>query len=157
MQFTSFEFIIFFPIVVLVFYIVPKKFRQIWLLLASYYFYMGWNAKYAFLILISTLITYTCAVLMEHAGTGSKKKRVVVLTVGLVLNLGILAFYKYFYFLHDTAAAELAVTSWYNRDKNTLCVFSCACGYGRVGTGQESRAVLCSHNSEDSTERGWGG
>ncbi len=109
MQFTSFEFIIFFPIVVLVFYIVPKKFRQIWLLLASYYFYMGWNAKYAFLILISTLITYTCAVLMEHAGTGSKKKRVVVLTVGLVLNLGILAFYKYFYFLRDSIASILSV------------------------------------------------
>ena len=60
MQFTSFTFAVFFPVVVLIFYILPKKARQIWLLLASYYFYMGWNPKYALLILTSTVITYLC-------------------------------------------------------------------------------------------------
>jgi len=108
MQFTSFEFIFFFPVVVLLFYAMPKKFRQFWLLLASYYFYMGWNAKYAFLLLISTVITYLCAGIMEHIGSEKKKRRKLVLIASLVMNLGILVFYKYFYFLHDTLAAVLS-------------------------------------------------
>ena len=49
MQFTSFDFLVFFPAVVLLFYGMPRRLRQLWLLLASYYFYMGWNAKYALL------------------------------------------------------------------------------------------------------------
>ncbi len=109
MQFTSFGFLIFFPIVVLVFYIVPKKLRQLWLLLASYYFYMGWNAKYALLILTSTVVTYVCALLMGRMDSEAKKKRKVLLIAGIFINLGILVFYKYFYFLHDTIAAMLSV------------------------------------------------
>ena len=108
MQFTSFEFIVFFPVVVLVFYIMPKKFRQLWLLIASYYFYMGWNVKYAFLILTSTVATYACAIWIGYIGDDRKKGRRLILIAGLVVNLGILVFYKYFYFLHDTAAAVLS-------------------------------------------------
>ena len=107
MQFTSFEFLVFFPVVVLVFYIVPNKFRQFWLLLASYYFYMGWNAKYAFLILTSTVITYLCGILMGRIAKEQKRKRMLILAASLILNLGILVFYKYFYFLHDAIASVL--------------------------------------------------
>ena len=64
MQFTSFDFLVFFPAAVLLFYGMPRRLRQLWLLLASYYFYMGWNAKYAVLILTSTVIKYLCALLM---------------------------------------------------------------------------------------------
>lgn len=124
MQFTSFEFMIFFPVVVLLFYVMPKKLRQLWLLVASYYFYMGWDAKYAVLIFASTLITYLCARFMggmepEEPGREAlsslprpcayRKRRRLVLIAGLVLNLGILVFFKYFYFLHDTATAVLSV------------------------------------------------
>ena len=58
MLFNSLDFFVFFPIVVLVYFIVPRKIRYIWLLVASYYFYMCWNAEYALLIGVSTLITY---------------------------------------------------------------------------------------------------
>ena len=109
MQFTSFEFLVFFPVVVLLFYVMPKKLRQPWLLLASYYFYMGWNAKYALLILTSTVITYMCALLLNRIETDDKKKRKFVLIASLVINLAILVFFKYFYFLHDTIAACLSV------------------------------------------------
>lgn len=81
MQFTSFDFLVFFPAVVLLFYGMPRRLRQLWLLLASYYFYMGWNAKYALLILTSTVITYLCALLMEHAGMregGRRKCRLIL-------------------------------------------------------------------------------
>lgn len=101
MQFTTFEFAVFFPVVVLCFYIMPKKVRPLWLLLASYYFYMGWNPKYALLILASTVITYVCARLIGHMEEQKKLPRRWIMISGLLLNLAILIFFKYFYFLHD--------------------------------------------------------
>ncbi len=111
MQFTSFDFLVFFPVVVLLFYLMPRRLRQLWLLLASYYFYMGWNAKYALLILASTIITYLCAVLMDRVGIqdGSRRTCRWILAAGIVSNLAILVFFKYFYFLHDTFAALFSV------------------------------------------------
>ena len=92
---------------VLLFYAMPRKLKQPWLLAASYYFYMGWNAKYAVLILASTIITYLCARLLERCGTQTRQK--LVLAAGIVLNFAILVFFKYFYFLHDTFASIAAV------------------------------------------------
>ena len=57
MLFNSIDFLVFFPIVVLIYFIIPIKLRYIWLLVASYYFYMSWNAKYVILILFSTIVT----------------------------------------------------------------------------------------------------
>ena len=58
MLFNSYSFLLFFPAVVLVYYILPKKVCNIWLLAASYYFYMCWNPRYAILIAFTTLVTY---------------------------------------------------------------------------------------------------
>ena len=109
MQFTSFTFAVFFPVVVLIFYILPKKARQIWLLLASYYFYMGWNPKYALLILTSTVITYLCGLGIDMFSAEKKRVRKAVLLAGILSNLGILVFFKYFYFLHDSVAAVVSL------------------------------------------------
>ena len=57
-MFNSIEFLIFFPIVLLLYFALPKKAAKMWLLVASYYFYMGWNAKYALLIFFITLVSY---------------------------------------------------------------------------------------------------
>ena len=88
MIFNSYAFLCFFPIVTLVYFLLPKRVRWIWLLAASYYFYMCWNAKYAFLIAFSTLVTYGCARLIECFET--KGKRRAVMLAGLAVNLGIL-------------------------------------------------------------------
>ncbi len=109
MQFTSFEFAVFFPLVVLCFYVMPKKARPFWLLLASYYFYMGWNPKYAVLILTSTVITYICARVMERFDKEKTLQRKLILLAGLVSNLAILIFFKYFYFLHDILTDLMAM------------------------------------------------
>lgn len=58
MVFNSIHFMIFFPLVVLVYFFIPYKFRWAWLLISSYYFYMSWNSKYALLMLTSTIITH---------------------------------------------------------------------------------------------------
>ena len=50
MLFNSMSFLLFFPLVVLGYFLVPGKVKQYWLLAASYYFYMSWNAKYGLLI-----------------------------------------------------------------------------------------------------------
>ena len=65
MLFNSVGFLIFFPIVLLVCFAIPEKIRYLWLLAASYYFYMCWNAKYAVLLLTSTVITYASGLLLE--------------------------------------------------------------------------------------------
>jgi len=105
MLFNSFSFLIFFPIVVLVYYLIPKKARYIWLLVASYYFYMSWNAIYAILIAVSTLVTWTSGILISRAESTKEKKSFVA--GSLVINLGILFFFKYFDFTIDNINAFL--------------------------------------------------
>ncbi|MCI8376100.1 MAG: MBOAT family protein [Lachnospiraceae bacterium] len=98
MLFHSAGFLLFFPVVVLIYFIIPRKIRNLWLLLASYYFYMCWNAKYALLLLTSTVITYVSGILLHRAeGRLALKKWIVA--GSFVLNIGILFYYKYINFL----------------------------------------------------------
>jgi len=100
MLFNSLEFLIFLPIVIIVYYILPHKFRWVLLLAASYYFYMAWNPKYIVLIVISTLVDYFAAILMEKQK--NKARRKVFLLISLFANLGLLFLFKYFNFANGT-------------------------------------------------------
>ncbi len=106
MLFNSLDFFVFFPIVVLVYFIVPRKIRYIWLLVASYYFYMCWNAEYALLIGVSTLITYISGLFLCKLKKTWLRKLVVAMS--FISNLGILVFYKYFDFLLENVNAILS-------------------------------------------------
>ena len=103
MVFNSVDFLIFFPIVLFVYFLIPRKVRYIWLLITSYYFYMSWNPKYAILIAVSTVITYASGVLMGRLGTGSqetiKEKKKWIVAISFITNIGILFFFKYFDFV----------------------------------------------------------
>lgn len=92
MLFNSGNFIIFFPIVVILYYCIPARVKHIWLLLASYFFYMCWNAKYSLILLSSTLITYIGALILE------KHRKKSVFAIVIILNLGILFYFKYLNF-----------------------------------------------------------
>lgn len=100
MLFNSVEFLVFFPIVLAVYFVMPKKTRYIWLLITSYYFYMSWNPKYALLMLTSTVLTWLTGIgigyFRSHGKTEAASKACVA--VCCVVNLGILAFFKYFDF-----------------------------------------------------------
>ena len=74
MLFNSLKFLIFFPLVVLGYFLIPDRWKHYWLLLASYYFYMSWNAGYALLILFSTGVTYICARLLEKEKTRAEEE-----------------------------------------------------------------------------------
>lgn len=103
MLFNSYSFLCFFPIITLIFFVIPKKARYIWLLAASYYFYMSVNAKYALLLAVSTLTTYFGALALDSAvfahGGKYARFRKPVFVLCIIVNLGILVFYKYFGFL----------------------------------------------------------
>ena len=94
MLFNSTEFMIFFPITLILYWIFPKKYRYICLFIASYTFYMFWNPKYALLMGTSTVVTFLSGVLIEKL----KYKRTVV-AFSFIINLAILIFFKYFDFL----------------------------------------------------------
>ncbi|MBR2527358.1 MAG: MBOAT family protein [Oscillospiraceae bacterium] len=102
MLFNSSSFLIFFPIVVLVYYLIPDRIKYLWLLGASYFYYMGWNAKYALLLLFSTVVTFTCGLLLDKIGERTRVQnhplKKLVLATSLFLNLGILFYYKYINF-----------------------------------------------------------
>lgn len=95
MQFNSLQFLIFFPIAVLGYFVLPKKLKNPWLLVLSYYFYMCWNAVYALLIFFSTLSTWVCAnfVSRENASPAVRKT---ALGINVTVNLAILFSFKYY-------------------------------------------------------------
>lgn len=99
MLFNSLNYLVFFPIVTGIYFLIPDKrlkLRNLWLLIASYYFYMSWNAAYALLLFASTFITYVAGLLIEKA---LKKEHVEsakwILAIGFFLNLSLLFYYKY--------------------------------------------------------------
>ena len=100
MLFNSIDFLLFLPIVFLLFWLCPKKFKWTILLVASYVFYMCWNWKLVFLILFTTLISYLCGILVDKYNDRVKLKRFVLIT-SLILCFGVLIFFKYFTFLAD--------------------------------------------------------
>lgn len=97
MNFNSIDFLIFFPVVCLCYYIIPLKARYLFLLVCSYFFYMCWNPKYAVLLFTSTAITWLSGILLARAGTISEGKksesaRKLVVALSFVSNLAILFF-----------------------------------------------------------------
>ncbi len=105
MSFNSINFLIFLPVVILVTFIIPKKFRYIWLLIASYFFYMSWNAKYSILILSATVISYFTAVFIskinDSALPDNKKifNKKISLFISIAAIISVLVFFKYSNFI----------------------------------------------------------
>ena len=100
MLFNSLGFLIFLPIVFILFWLFPQKIKWVVLLISSYIFYMWWNWKLVFLILFTTLVSYVCALLVDKYHERLKLKRT-ILIVSLILCFGVLLFFKYFPFLTD--------------------------------------------------------
>lgn len=101
MLFNSLNYLLFLPVVLLIYFILPNKIKYIWLLVSSYYFYMCWNAKYVFLIFASTIITYVSGIVLEKVNNSQTIKKInvykkLVVVASCITNLGILIYFKYF-------------------------------------------------------------
>ena len=102
----SFYFLIFFPLVCLVYYLLPKLWlRNSFLLVASYYFYMCWKPVFALLLVSVTLIAYTGGLCITRISSEKKKKWILKITI--IANVSILFFYKYFNFVAKTITETL--------------------------------------------------
>ena len=103
MLFNSLHFLVFFPVVVIIYFLLPHRFRWILLLLSSYYFYMSWEPEYVLLIMVSTLIDYFAG--LKIGETDDRVKRKKFLYASLIVNLGLLFTFKYFNFFSDNLRA----------------------------------------------------
>lgn len=97
MLFNSYEFMLFFPIVVIGFFLIPNRCKHIWLLIASYVFYMGWNKLYALLIFGITIVSYITAIFIDMS-YNTKGKRSCFLAIGISVSLLVLFVFKYYDF-----------------------------------------------------------
>lgn len=110
MIFNSLQYALFLPLVVILYFILPQKARWVFLLAVSYYFYMCWNAKYAILLMLSTIVAYFAARFIHRAQ--DKRMKVFYIVSGLVINLGILFVFKYFNFFNETIADIARLTGF---------------------------------------------
>ncbi|MEQ9498857.1 MAG: MBOAT family O-acyltransferase [Deltaproteobacteria bacterium] len=103
MLFNSFEFLIFFPVVVTLYFAVPHRLRWALLLCASYFFYMWWVPEYALLIVFSTVVDYIASNRMGALKT--KAERRPYMWVSVAVNLGLLFFFKYYNWVNENVTA----------------------------------------------------
>ena len=93
MLFNSYAFLLYFPVVVLVLFLLPHRLQWAWLLGASAFFYACWSAPHLGLIAVVVLAAYVCGRLLE--GQTDDKKRKLILTAALTVCLGQLVLFKY--------------------------------------------------------------
>ncbi|MBQ7580721.1 MAG: MBOAT family protein [Clostridia bacterium] len=109
MLFNSLSYAIFLPIVFFLFWLSPKKIKWMVLLAASYYYYMSWGIKYCVWIILTTVVSYLCARMIEKRDDEKSKKLFMVLPI--VFIIGTLVFFKYFNFLSETVTSVLRAFS----------------------------------------------
>lgn len=101
MLFNSFAFLIFFPIVTAIYHLVPHRFRWVWLLAASCYFYMAFVPQYILILFFTITVDYTMGLVIERT---QGRRRKLALLASLAANLGVLAVFKYFNFFNENLA-----------------------------------------------------
>ncbi len=105
MVFNSLEFLLFFPLVVILYYAITPRYRWMLLLAGSYYFYMSWKIEYVFLIFASTLVDYIAGLRIE--ASDNKRVRISWLAMSLIINLGLLFTFKYLNFFNHNISGLL--------------------------------------------------
>ena len=118
MVFSSYEFIlIFLPIVLVVYYLLARLsntvYQKLFLLGASLFFYGYYHVGYLILILASMLVNYLVAAMIQRRPEEKDKLRIALLTLGVLFNVGLIGYYKYFDFflstVNDIAGTEFAL------------------------------------------------
>ncbi len=98
MLFNSIEFLFFFPIVTILYFVLPHKWRWLHLLIASCVFYAAFIPIYLLILFFTIIIDYIAGIMIEDA-TGRRRKNYLVMSI--VANVGVLAVFKYYNFFID--------------------------------------------------------
>ena len=110
MLFNSIDFAVFLPIVFTIYWLVNRfslRFQNGLLVLASYIFYGWWDYRFLSLIILSTLVDYLLG--LKLAKAEKKKERKWLLVCSLIVNLGLLGFFKYYNFFLDNFIASFSL------------------------------------------------
>ncbi len=99
MLFNSIGYLLFLPVTVIVYYFLPSRWRRIFLLAASYIFYLFWKVEFVLVLMAATLVSYFAS--RQMGLVQRKKKRLKYLVFVLVINLGMLFVFKYLFFFTD--------------------------------------------------------
>lgn len=116
MLFNSFDFLVFFPIVVGIYFLIPFTWRWFWLLAASCYFYMAFIPIYILILFITIIIDYAAGIWIEDS-RGKRKKAFLIISI--VATCLVLFVFKYFNFFNANCA-KLAEFFHWNYPINTL-------------------------------------
>ena len=114
MLFNSYEFLVFLPIVFLLYWFVfrGRRWQNLLIVVASYFFYGWWDWRFLFLIALTSLCSYGSGLLMEHF-EGQRRKQKWVSAANIVLNLGILGVFKYYNFFIENLDAFFRAFGWH--------------------------------------------
>jgi alginate O-acetyltransferase complex protein AlgI len=108
MIFTSIAFLLFFLVVVIFYYLLPGRFRWIWLLVSSIFFYMYTNPFYIIVPIFITLITFISGIQIEKASNEKTAKQIYLWAI--FINVGVLIFFKYINFFTSTTFSIINFT-----------------------------------------------
>ena len=100
MLFNTIEFMLFFPIVTLLYYLLPHNWRWLMLLIASCVFYMWFIPKYIFILLVTIVIDYSAGLLIEKWEEEPSRRRL-CLIVSIVSTCMVLFIFKYLNFCSE--------------------------------------------------------
>ncbi len=100
MLFNSIDFLIFFPVVTVLYFLLPHKYRWALLLAASCYFYMAFIPVYILILAVTIVIDYIAGILIERTTEKKLKKRILVISI--VSTCLVLFIFKYFNFFNQT-------------------------------------------------------
>ena len=106
MLFNSFEFLVFFPTVTLLYFLLPHRWRWALLLVASCVFYMAFVPAYVLILLFTIVIDYYAGLLLAST---HGRTRWLWLLASIVANVGVLAFFKYLTFIIENINAFLGI------------------------------------------------
>ena len=109
MLFNSFQFLVFFPVVTTLYFLLPHRFRWGLLLAASCYFYMAFIPQFILILFITITVDYFAGIGLEST-QGNKKKW--ILLASILANVGMLGFFKYFNFANENIAAFANFIGW---------------------------------------------
>lgn len=114
MLFNSFEFLIFLPIVFLLYWFVfrGRRWQNLLIVVASYVFYGWWDWRFLLLIAITSLCSFASGWLIEHF-EGQRRRQQIVSALNIVLNIGILGVFKYYNFFVDSLSRLLGAIGWH--------------------------------------------
>lgn len=105
MTFTSLSFYIFLPICIAVYFFVPARFRYIWLLFCSYYFYCSLDDAFVSLLIFSTIITWLFGDLIYRVNSAMPRRFLLALAV--IANVFLLIIYKYENFFLELSGSDV--------------------------------------------------